>query len=291
MSSDRSLDRNVHFYDATDPDASDALGGLIQNGSVTEANFLQMLGILLIVESPIHVQHRSSGKLVSATNNRLLIGTYDVYCESRIHLTDEPWVHRIISHNVSGGNNAFRNGIRARDGKCVISGVTNLNVRRRWTSFEVAHIFPLEKENYWNEEGYGRWVTDLDDTSGVSKINSLQNGLLLRQHIHGLFDQYLISVNPDDNYKITVFDLDMDGVDGRILDPVCRDPEDPRCVSVRLLRWHFRQSVLANMRGAGEPVFESDFPPGMDMMEEIRGGPYAKERLELEVASRLRVWT
>lgn len=29
----------------------------------------------------------------------------------------------------------------------------------------------------------------------------------------------------------------------------------------QLLRWHFRQAVLANMRGAGEPVFENDFPP------------------------------
>ncbi|KAF1809924.1 hypothetical protein P152DRAFT_516342 [Eremomyces bilateralis CBS 781.70] len=29
-----------------------------------------------------------------------------------------------------------------------------------------------------------------------------------------------------------------------------------------LLRWHFRQAVLANMRDAGEPIFEHDFPPG-----------------------------
>ena len=29
----------------------------------------------------------------------------------------------------------------------------------------------------------------------------------------------------------------------------------------QLLRWHFRQAVLANTRGAGEPVFECDFPP------------------------------
>ncbi|KAG0636510.1 HNH endonuclease-domain-containing protein [Tuber brumale] len=290
MSSDRLQDRNVHFYDATDPDG-DVLGGLIQNGSVTEASFLQMLGILLIVPAPIHVQHRTSGKLVSETNNRLPIGTYDVYCESHIQLNDEPRIHRIISHNVSGRNGAFGNGIRARDGKCVISGVANLNARRRWTSFEAAHIFPLEKENYWIESDYGRWVTDMNDTVGISKINSRQNGLLLRQHIHGLFDQYLISVNPDDNYKVVMFDLDMDGVDDRIVDPVCRDPGDPHHVSVELLRWHFRQSVLANMRGAGEPVFESDFPPGMDMMEEIRTGPYAKERLELEVASRLSAWT
>jgi hypothetical protein len=85
-----------------------------------------------------------------------------------------------------------------------------------------------------------------------------------------------------DKYKITVFGVDDYGWDGRILDPVCRDPAGPHHVSNQLLRWHFRQSVLANMRGAGEPVFEHDFPPGTDMMKEIREGPLAQERFELE---------
>ncbi|KAK9372161.1 uncharacterized protein V1513DRAFT_453139 [Lipomyces chichibuensis] len=40
--------------------------------------------------------------------------------------------------------------------------------------------------------------------------------------------------------------------------------------------WHFRQAVLANMRGAGEPSFEMDFPPGTDMIGEILGGPFAQ---------------
>ncbi|CUS10127.1 unnamed protein product [Tuber aestivum] len=297
MSSHRSSRRNVHFYDATKPDG-DALGGLIQNGSVTEANFLRMLDILLIILAPISVRHRTSGNTVSITNNPLPIGTYDIFCESKhvstnsvagaIQLNNEEWIHRINSFNVSGRSNAFRDGIRARDGRCVISGVINLTAPDQWTSFEAAHVFPLEAENLWLERGFGRWIPDMDDTIGVSKINSCQNGLMLRQHIHALFDQYLISVNPDDGYKVTVFNPDMDGMDGRILDPVCRNPADAHHVSDELLRWHFRQSVLANMRGAGEPVFESDFPPGMDMIEEIRQGPCAKERLELEVAARLR---
>jgi hypothetical protein len=78
------------------------------------------------------------------------------------------------------------------------------------------------------------------------------------------------------------------GLDGRILDPVCRDPANLHRVSDQLLRWHFRQSVLANMRGAGEPIFEHDFPPGTDMMAEMQQEPYAQERLEMEFASRLR---
>ena len=35
--------------------------------------------------------------------------------------------------------------------------------------------------------------------------------------------------------------------------------EDPKRPVDQVLRWDFRQAVLANMRGQGEPVFETDF--------------------------------
>ena len=38
-----------------------------------------------------------------------------------------------------------------------------------------------------------------------------------------------------------------------------------------LLRWHFRQSVLANMGGNGEPIFEND-SAGLDMVRVITEG-------------------
>lgn len=69
-----------------------------------------------------------------------------------------------------------------------------------------------------------------------------------------------------------MFGLDDDGVDGRFLDPICCNPADPHHVSNQLLRWHFRQAVLANVRGAGEPIFEHDFT-GEDMI-----GPSAGNR-------------
>ncbi|KAG0634225.1 hypothetical protein HOY80DRAFT_895269, partial [Tuber brumale] len=88
--------------------------------------------------------------------------------------------------------------------------------------------------------------------------------------------------------KVVVFDIDTWGYDGRILDPVCRDPDDPYGVSGQLLGWHFRQSVLANMSGLGEPTFEHDFPPGTDEVGEILAGPCGRERFESEIAVRLR---
>lgn len=74
-----------------------------------------------------------------------------------------------------------------------------------------------------------------------------------------------------------VFGVDMLGIDGRTLDAVCRNPEDPHRVSDELLRWHFRQSVLVSMRRAGGSIFEHDFV-GKDMVKEISEGPYGKER-------------
>jgi len=40
------------------------------------------------------------------------------------------------------------------------------------------------------------------------------------------------------------------------------------------------------MRGAGEPVFEFDFPPGPDIMRAIMRGPNAGERIEFELFNR-----
>ena len=36
-----------------------------------------------------------------------------------------------------------------------------------------------------------------------------------------------------------------------------------------LLRWHNQQVVLANMKRPDEPIFEVDFPPGSDIVDQI----------------------
>ncbi|KAG0639744.1 hypothetical protein HOY80DRAFT_1043990 [Tuber brumale] len=291
MATNRSLTRNVMFYNANHPDM--ALGGLVQNGSITEANFLDILGILLITKaSPIRVQERMSGHIISETEAPLQTGVYDIYCDATIQVSDEPWTPRLIAPEISGRDSGFLNDVRNRDRKCVISGISIPEIliqSNNWTTFEATHIFPPEHEPLWIRDNYGRWIVGRDNATESSKICSPQNGFLLRSHLRQMFDGYLISINPDDAYKIVVFDIDIDGYDGRILDPVCRNPADPHRVSDQLLRWHFRQSVLANARGAGEPIFEHDFPPGTDIVGEIHAGPYARERFELEIAARLRV--
>jgi hypothetical protein len=46
------------------------------------------------------------------------------------------------------------------------------------------------------------------------------------------------------------------------------------------------QCVLANVRGAGELMFETGFPPSEDVMATLLAEPYGKERFEMEFASR-----
>jgi hypothetical protein len=88
-----------------------------------------------------------------------------------------------------------------------------------------------------------------------------------------------------DHHKIVCFARDEEGIAGKHL--VQRFLEDPRRPPDSLLRWHFRQAVLSNMRGAGEPCLEFDFPPGSDIMGEIASGPRAEDRMEFELFSRL----
>ncbi|KAJ5921812.1 hypothetical protein N7516_009515 [Penicillium verrucosum] len=268
--------RNVNFYDGL---TGAHLGGVRQNGSITNANFFHMLmDVLLEANGIISIHHRETGQRMPMNTDRLSEGDYDIFCpRGGFRLTEEYFVRRVHSRSRSSRENSFRDSVRARDGKCVLTGlVNNLASEGMWTEFEAAHIFPLERRELWRQCNFDRLIT----------INSVQNGMLVSSSVHRLFDSFLISVNPDDGYKITDFAGNNLQADGRVLDIVCRNPNNPDRVADDLLRWHFRQSVLANMKGAGEPIFEHDFPPGTDMVKDILQGPDPAQRMELELFSR-----
>ena len=167
-------------------------------------------------------------------------------------MSEEKWIEHEQTMKITRRTELFRREVRNRDGKCVISGIVipESHIQTdNWRGFEACHIFPLQYGNIWDERGYDKWITDIDENSSRAKINSSQNGLLLQATVHKKFDDYVITVNPNDKYKIVVFDIDIFGWDGRILDPVCRDLEDPHHVPDELLEWHYVQSVLANVRG------------------------------------------
>ncbi|KAK9236280.1 HNH endonuclease-domain-containing protein [Lipomyces kononenkoae] len=288
MAGSRAIGRDVNFYLFSEP--GKAIGGLRLNPSITEKKFLSMLSILIVASGRYRVTLRSTGVDLMPTENGLRPGDYDIRPYSRkdtVFVTDEPCITRILSRTITGRDDIFRARVRERDGKCVITGTVNTKAYRDvWTGFEAAHIFPLSSEEYFVQNGFSRWITNRMNPYDTG-INSCQNGLLMQSNIHQNFDSFDFSIDPDDGYKIICFDEDPFRIDGRTLDPVCRDSTGNRGVRDELLRWHFRQAVLANMRGAGEPTFEMDFPPGTDMMGEIRSGPKAAERMEAELSLRL----
>ena len=113
-------------------------------------------------------------------------------------MSDETWFARLISHSISGREDTFRSGVRSRDRKCVISGEDNNEyLWDDWTGLHAAHVFPLEYESLWIQYDYGRLITNMGSVMGSSKINSIQNGLLMHENWHSRFDQYLFSINPD----------------------------------------------------------------------------------------------
>ncbi|KAJ5876548.1 hypothetical protein N7455_000013 [Penicillium solitum] len=163
----------------------------------------------------------------------------EVGARGNIKLTDDMCMRRVISHSNSDRGSSFREEVRARDRKCVLTGVINPAAGwGDWSGYEAAHIFPMEKETLWNQHNLSRWITNTTGRHNAT-INSS------KWH---------------DGYKTTHFGGDGWGVDGRVLDPVCRDPNDPNRVADNLLRWHFCQSVLANMRGPVSPSSNTTSP-------------------------------
>ncbi|KAK9365214.1 hypothetical protein V1509DRAFT_414183 [Lipomyces kononenkoae] len=288
MAGKRALGRDVHIYRCSDHEH--AIGGLKSNSSITIKSFLFMLDILLSPSDAYNVSLRNTDIVLHPSDQPLQAGDYDVNPISpsgRILVTEEQCILRVYSRTSTQTLAQFRNEVRARDGKCVITGVVNEEAEwDLWTGFQAAHVFPISHGILFRQSGLYECITNRagEEDSG---INSCQNGLLMQPTIHQLFDHFDISINADDNYRIVCFRRDFFGVGGRILDPACRNPNDERHVRDELLRWHFRQAVLANMRGAGEPYFEMDFPPGTDMVAEIRSGPEPGTRMETELFLRL----
>ena len=74
----RALARNVNFYDGA---TGTHLGGVKQNGSITNANFFHMLmDILLDVDGIVSIRSRETGQLMPLNTDRLEVGDYDLFC-------------------------------------------------------------------------------------------------------------------------------------------------------------------------------------------------------------------
>jgi len=277
-SADRSEWRNTFIYASNNRDT--VLGGLWATPGITNRNLYAMLDIFCLFSNPFEL-HDEDGRLVEMDEAQLQPGNYYIVTQGDVILTDEAPLLRTISLQSGTRVAAFRDEVRARDGRCLFTGHRS----GRWIGLEAAHIFPLAYEGYWKDHNYGRWITVPPTNPSHGSINSVQNGILLDSSMHHYFDFYDLTINPDDNYKIVSFaeESAQYNIAGQLNQSFLDNPLRP---VDQLLRWHFRQAVLTNVKGAGEPCFEHDFPPGTDMMGEIMSGPKAGERMEFELFSR-----
>ncbi|PUU78925.1 hypothetical protein B9Z19DRAFT_1083032, partial [Tuber borchii] len=265
--------RNIHIYDANDTGI--VLGGLVLTNGVTTANFYSMVEIVCLFDQDYTLRDES-GITVGRDDHPLQPGKYFIVTAGSITVSDGTWLVRAAPVSTSPYPEEFRHAIREGDRGCVTTG-------KGACGAAAAYVFPLAYEHHWVKHNYGDWIT-LQPESRRS-INSVQNGLLHWKDLRIHFNSYMVSINPDDNYKIVCFIYDDNGIAGTHLDKTF--VEDPKRPVDQVLRWHFRQAVLADMRGQGAPVFECDFPSNSDILDDIMSSSKVGERMEFELFTRL----
>ncbi|KAG0642776.1 hypothetical protein HOY80DRAFT_948802 [Tuber brumale] len=274
MPTNRSAWHDTHIYASNDRDT--VLGGLRVAPGITNANLYSMVGIFCTITDTFDLQDGSQ-RLVERDEEQLRPGNYYIFTKGSITVTNEVPLLCTLSLHSGTRVESFFDSVCNRDRRCVITGRSvEINGVTYWGPFGAA-------DEHWGHCNLSHWITVPPASVSHGTINSMQNGILLIRDMHTLFDCYQISINPDDHHKIVCFTpiANSYGIAGRQLDQSFLD--DPLRPDDHLLRWHFRQAVLVNMKGVGEPCFEIDFPPGSDMMSQIMSGPKAVERMEFEL--------
>ncbi|PWY66006.1 hypothetical protein BO70DRAFT_175983 [Aspergillus heteromorphus CBS 117.55] len=214
-------------------------------------------------------EHGTVGARVSQANAFVAPGHYAVRSRDghpiAVRLTSERHVRRVRtpqtgSQSLRENQLHFRDAVRSRDRACAITGQRPGTLHDPWRGLMAAHIYPVSRLAAWNQERRA-WITDTTDAAMIapSGLFSAQNGLLLEATTHICFDLYEIAVSPDHGYRVVPFALDSLGVGGLVLSSTTRPARDEnRRVSDDILRWHFHQAILRNMRGAGERPWDED---------------------------------
>ena len=188
----RIIGRNVYIYSAGNTNT--VLGGLSLTDGITNANFYSMVEIVFVFDSD-YTLCSESGATVQRDGHPLQAGKYFINTAGSLKVNNEPWLVRTRSVGPDAPPESFRNAVRERDYRCVITGVHAIDaVWGDWTGYTATPIFPLTHEQHWNTLGYDWWIT-IPGSRGL--ITSVQNGMLLRSDLAILFESYILSINPD----------------------------------------------------------------------------------------------
>ncbi|KAL4877863.1 hypothetical protein BJY04DRAFT_221635 [Aspergillus karnatakaensis] len=182
---------------------------------------------------------------------------------------------------------SFAQRVWNRDGRCVLTGLRG-PVRNPRRLLAAAHIFPVGQLGTWTRNGYQAWITDNTNPNLIAPrgLFSAQNGLMLEQNAHTVFDDFTLGFNPNNGYRVVVFEDDVLNFGGGELNQSTRTGPMNARVSNDCLNWHYRQCILTNMRGAGEPIWNVD-EEDHDDMQALMEHEHAAELLEDEFGTRL----
>ncbi|KAG0135406.1 hypothetical protein HOY82DRAFT_576890 [Tuber indicum] len=226
MPLDRSAVRNNFVSSSNDPDIK--LGDIYASPGITNHNF-----------------HAMSGELVERDDEQLQPGNHYIATNGSVTLTEEAPPPRTTSMLSGTRTKSFREAVRHRDGGCIFTG--RHGIPGRWTSLPAVHIFPLAYERLWNRFGYGNFISMPPDRESDGSINSVQNGICLCRDMQCFFDNYIVAINPNDEYKFVTFGHELarynpaTHVNPRFHQNIAWPPD-------KLLLWHYHQAVLTNMR-------------------------------------------
>lgn len=162
----------------------------------------------------------------------------------------------------------------------------------------------------WVNKGYSSLITDpahISEVGGPTKIDSIQNVILLRSDLHNAWVHYKFAVDPDvclythfaifvrshqstqAGYVTIPFVGGYKDIAGKILqldhiaDPNLRPLDE-------FLRDHFRQGILKNMKGTGESTWDYELALGggrMDLSSNLWDGKEGQAHFEFEMVHRL----
>lgn len=120
-----------------------------------------------------------------------------------ISITNESALTRTVTELSSATRHRSFADVRERDRGCIITKVQNpeTNIQAGvWESFQAAHVSPLAYSALWNQMNFDRYITI--PGPGGDNINSVQNRIFLRNHMHELFDTHAFSISPKVRTKI-----------------------------------------------------------------------------------------
>lgn len=132
----------------------------------------------------------------------------------------------------------FRMELLARDGDCLASGAYGI------TRLTACHIVPFSLGQSFLDE-----IMDFGNTGRRTTLYSASNGLLLRSDLHKEYDSYLLSMwHEEGRYYIHTFDETLSQFHGHevIWRSSVKQADKP---NPYLLRWHYKQCVMARFRG------------------------------------------